>query len=334
MARVPQATRVPHRHLPSDLLALARAHRARQQTLARAARDRLRRLWRFVSAANAQGSWLRVAPRALIVVRAALVEAARGVDEYVAAALRFQGGTPAPAGVVMAEAFARAAADGRPLDTLLGYPAFEVTAFVAGGMDHAQALAAGERHLDRIVATEITDAARTATGVAIVNDRTTYGWIRMLTPPSCNRCILLAGQWYEYNQGFERHPQCDCVHIPAAEVIEPESPKAVFDAMSDEERRRAGWSRADIAAVVGHDADLYQVTNAHMERYGVTLAGQQLRATTVGATRRGLAGQRLGARKGKPVVRLTTDSLYAEARRLGWSRDELLRQLKRFGYIL
>jgi hypothetical protein len=34
------------------------------------------------------------------------------------------------------------------------------------------------------------------------------------------------------------------------------------------------------------------------------------------------------------VVRLTPEALYAEADRLGWSRDELTRQLTRFGYII
>jgi len=63
----------------------------------------------------------------------------------------------------------------RTLAGLLGYPAFQVDALVAQGMDGAQALAIGRRHLDRIVMTEVADTARTATGLAIVADRAASG---------------------------------------------------------------------------------------------------------------------------------------------------------------
>lgn len=319
-----------------QLARLAQAHRTRQQTLTVRLIALMRRLWRFVDAANAQSSWARVSPRAVALMTRAQAEAARGAAEYVAVALHLQGATSDPAGAVPPGPFAGTAADGRGLVGLLGYPAFEVQAFVSQGMSGPQALSVGGRHLDRIVATEVADAARAATGVAMVADRAAEGWVRMLTPPSCSRCIILAGTTYRTQDGasFERHPQCDCIAIPAAEMVEPVSPLQVFKDMTPEERALAGWNKADQAAVLDHGADIYQVTNAKRAVSSLTVGGQQLKATSVGTTRRGLAGQRQGVKRGRRAVRLTPATIYAESNRLGWSRDELIAALKRNGYVL
>lgn len=190
----------------AGLLALAMAHRRRQVALSFAARNVFRRLWRYVDPTNPQGSWGTASAPAVGIMSAAQREAARGADEYVVAALAHQGASSDLAGALVPSSLAGIAADGRDLSGLLSYPAFEVSAFIDQGMDHGQALAIGERHLDRIVATEVSDAARVATGVAVASDRKTKGYIRMLTPPSCSRCILLAGRWYRWNAGFARHP--------------------------------------------------------------------------------------------------------------------------------
>ena len=42
--------------------------------------------------------------------------------------------------------------------------------------------------------------------------RKNVGYVRMLNPPSC-RCSVLAGRFYRWNNGFLRHPKCDCVHV-------------------------------------------------------------------------------------------------------------------------
>lgn len=300
--------------------ALAVDHRRRQQLLAAQVVRALQRLWRF-------GDWALVATRALDIMRAALVEAARAAQRYVTAAVRAWGARPNPFGQVAERAFAATASDGRPLDTLLSYPDFEARALEDQGMTHEQTRAVGERHLERIVATQVADAARVSTGVALANDRAAEGYIRLLTLPSCNRCIILAGQFYRWNKGFERHPQCDCVHQIATEVVDPPSPRAVYDNLTDEERRKAGWSGHDQRAL-DDGADLNQVTNYKRALKTVTIAGRPTKTTTVGTSRRGLAGKR-GAR-----VRLTPESVYLEADRLGWTRDATLAELKRHGYIL
>lgn len=320
--------------LPPEVLRLARLHRARQQHLAAGAVQQVRRRWGLLNPANLAASWQAIAAAVTAVVTAYQAEAARGADSYVAAAVTLTGATPNPAGQVVTAALAGVASDGRDLAGLLGFPEFEVEAFVDQGMPAEQALLVGGRHMDRIVQTQVQDAARVATGVAQVNDRRVRGFVRVLTPPSCSRCVVLAGQWYAYNRGFARHPQCDCVHMPAAEVIEPESPLAVFNSMTDAELKKAGWNTSDVRAIREDGADIYQVTNAHRELKSVSIAGQPLKATDFGTTRRGLAGKRLGARRGRQVVRLTPESIYSEAQRLGWSRDETIRVLKLHGYIL
>jgi len=312
---------------------LAAAHRFRQQAIASLTLARTRRLWRVLDPANPEGSWRAVGALALAAMVAAQSEAARGADDYVSAALSSQGADPDPAGTVPAGAFAGTASDGRDLPGLLAWPVFQVSVLVAQGMTSGSALAAGRRHLDRIVLTQVADAARTATGVATVNDRRAKGWIRHVTAPCCSRCAILAGKFYRWNKGFQRHPHCDCVHMPAAEVIEPQSPKALYDQMSPAERKRAGWSAGDVRAI-DDGADLYQVTNAHRGLQSMTVAGRQVKTTLQGATRRGLAGGRLGAKTGGRVIRLTPEQIYADADRLGWSRDETIRALKRHGYIL
>lgn len=315
------------------MLELASLHRVRQQQLAAIVTRQFEQLWRSVTAGDPQASWATVAPRAVAVMTAAQTAAATGAQEYVDLAVTLQGVTPDPAGAVPPAAFAGAASDGRPLTSLLSYPAFEVSAFVDGGMDSAIALAAGARHLIRMGVTQVQDAARTATGVAIVNNRRTRGYVRVVTPPSCSRCAILAGRWYAYSAGFDRHPHCDCTQAPAVEVEQPQSPRAIYDAMTPEQRRTAGWSLSDQRAI-DDGADLYQVTNAHRDLRSMQVAGRTIQTTLHGATRRGIAGKRLEAPSRRRAVRLTPEAIYTEAERLGWSRDETIRQLRRHGFII
>lgn len=323
--------------LPPDVQQLAAAHRARQQQIAAQAAAETNRLWSFLQLLG----WAGISTQMLGTVRSALAEAARGSQDYVSTAVRMWGEEPDPAGEVVEQTFALTASDGRPLDTLLEQPALEVKAFVEQGMPNDQANAIGRRHLQRIVSTQVADAARVSTGVAQVNDRRIKGYIRHLTLPSCNRCIILAGKWYRWSDGFERHPQCDCVHIPAAVSADPPSPQEIYDSLDDDQRRKAGWSGHDQRAIED-GADLNAVTNYKRALRTVTVAGRPVKTTLVGTTARGVAGKRLGGlekRRGEryrrsSALRLTPEQIYFEADRLGWDRAEILRQLKRFGYIL
>ena len=320
--------------LPPDVRFLASAHRARQQQLVALVVIRIRQLWRNVDPAALAASWdSRAAAAALSLTTAAQLEAARGAGDYVGAVVRAWGGTPEPAGAVPVRPFAGLASDGRRLDTLLRQPVSHVEALVRGGAPTADALGVGTRRLDRIVATQVADSARSSTGVAIVADRQVSGYVRQLSLPSCGQCLVLAGRVYPSSAGFARHPRCDCTAVPVTAQAQAQSPRELFTAMSDEQLRQCGWSAPDVRAA-RDGADIAQVVNAHRGLSSMTVAGRQVPTTHEGTTRRGLAGQRLGARRGERVVRLTPEAIYAEAQRLGWPRDETIRQLTRHGYII
>jgi hypothetical protein len=108
---------------------------------------------------------------------------------------------------------------------------------------------------------------------------------------------------------------CDCIHIPvaaaeAAGIVQ--DPMVVYQAMSPEERTRAGWSRAEQQAIAD-GADIAAVANVH--RGGVFVAGGR-KFTHEGRSRR------------RP--RITPEQIYREA---GGGRDEALRLLRLHGYI-
>ncbi|MFK4494807.1 hypothetical protein [Dermacoccus sp. GAS27A] len=76
---------------------------------------------------------------------------------------------------------------------------------------------------DRAVLTQISDAGRAGGAVSIAARPKVTGYVRMLVPPSCSRCAILAGKEYRWNQGFQRHPHC----FPAGVVVSgPASEKA------------------------------------------------------------------------------------------------------------
>lgn len=229
-----------------------------------------------------------------------------------------------PDGIVDPDAFAGLAADGRNLDTLLRGPAITTRTLIAGGVEPAEALAAGGRQLSMMVLTEIADAGRGAAGVQIAA-RPRVGYVRMLNPPSCSRCVVLAGRFYRWNQGFLRHPRCDCTHVPTMVTDLDEAfaegliddPYEAFNRMSEAEQNRVFTNAG--AQAIRDGADMYQVVNA---RRGMKYRGA---FTTEGTTKHGWAGQIL--RKGQK--RMTPETIY----RLNPNREQAIEALRAQGYI-
>lgn len=182
-----------------------------------------------------------------------------------------------------------------------------------------------------IVVTGLNDTARGAVQSGMQARPAVRGYVRMLRGTSCARCAILAGRRYRSAVAFDRHPRCDCTHIPAAEDADDDwatDPKSYFRSLSRADQDRLFTKAGAEAIRLG--ADMNQVVNA---RAGITVAqafGQTVQATTVGTTRRGLAGQRLQGR----TPRLLPDEIFLQADRLGWDRAEVLRQLRRFAYVL
>jgi hypothetical protein len=150
------------------------------------------------------------------------------------------------------------------------------------------------------------------------------GWVRMLTPPSCDRCILLAGRWYRWSEGFERHPMCDCRHIPASEADSKDlltNPEAYFDSLTEQEQDETfGKAHADAIRL---GADLGQVVNSHTRR-GAVYVADGTEYTFEGTGKRPKRGQR-GA-----ILRPTVWQIYREAK---GDREVAKQMLRRFRYL-
>lgn len=154
------------------------------------------------------------------------------------------------------------------------------------------------------------------------------GWIRLLTPPSCGRCAVLAGKWYGWNEGFRRHDNCDCRHVPALEVDGKDmltDPREYFNSLDREEQD--DYFGLGNAEAIRNGADVSQVMNASTSGTTYTVEGRTF--TRAGTTRRGYYGQTEPGRK--KILRPTPAQIYRDAK---GDRQEAVRLLRRFGYIV
>lgn len=238
-------------------------------------------------------------PRAVAAVVAAyqLLAAREGADS-VPRMLAEQGVEDPPIGPVAITALAGVTSAGNPLETYFG--AIENVG-----------------QIGLAIATQLQDAGRNGASVAMVA-RAKVGYVRMLNLPSCSRCIVLAGSWYKWNQGFLRHPRCDCVHVPAIEAGArglTTNPDDAFESLTREQQDKI-FTKAG-AEAIRDGADIGQVVRARRgmsysgetqtttrlingEEFTVNLRrrtaqtqelfGRQALVTTEGITRRGLFG--------------------------------------------
>lgn len=336
----------------------------------RAAND-ARRVWSELDPEQLSASWTsaQAAERLYVAVSTGQLTAAVQAAGYVAAALGEQSKDSDPMGLLRPQSFAGVASDGRDLESLLLQPLIQTLASIADGTDLTQAMESGEAALMTIASTQVSDAGRAATDVAMVTEPEVRGYVRMLNPPACGRCAILAGKFFRFNTGFLRHPNCDCVHIPADEDIAGDvrtDPQQYFESLTGAEQNRY-FTKAGADAIRA-GADMNQVVNARRGAAGlsqpgrltereqtvlrggrsrgrlgrVDVYGRQLEVTTEGSTIRGLAGKRLiasGGAERKPGQRLRsarTPRLMPEAiaSLANGDRDEQVRLLKRFGYIV
>lgn len=307
---------------------VARLHYGARLLIVEALAQIALRLWRTVDPDRIAESWTAQLVELVTLTTATQVAAARAADGYLDDVLSEQGISPTSRARVAPSAFAGIASDGRPLASLLYQPVISTLAAIGTGVGVDDALVRGHSDLDTIVRTQVADAGRAADQVALAVRPPAAGYVRMVVGRTCSRCILLAGQRYRWNSGFQRHPRCDCVHVPAAEDTGDDirtDPKALFEAMSVAEQDRV-FTRAG-AEAIREGADINQVVNA---RRGMYTAADGRRLTKAGATRRGLAGQRLGAPRGRRATRLMPEQIFREAN----DRDDALRLLRMHGYIL
>lgn len=321
---------------------VAEAYYTSQAAINYAAVRAVRSYWARVSAADINRWRDALAPVAQVVA-ASQVVAAQDAEGYVAAALGEQVRRPGePLARVDVAGFAGMPNGDAPVAVLLDQPRVAALSDIAQGLAPRDALARGRWVLERNVLSLVQDAGRQAVGAGMVAHPRAQGWMRMINPPSCADCVILAGKWFRYNQGFLRHPSCDCRHVPMAETGTAwEGPERNVQQLV-ESGRVTGLSEAEREAILD-GADPVQVVNARRGRSADKMY------TTEGTTRRGVASRTLRERRGnvretartvgprgavrnyteRRVIRPTPEGIYQYAA----DRDEALKLLRDFGYI-
>lgn len=211
------------------------------------------------------------------------------------------------------------------------------------GMDVAEQRVRSE--LVTMARTCVADTQRSVSMVAAKACNHEATQIRVLNPPSCARCVILAGT---SSGSFERHPNCDCTFIWAADAPDEAytQPHLYLETLSDDELARVLGSRAN-ARAYKDGADLNQLVNAYRRKGGVRTAqwdGRRIKYTLEGTTRRGAASSRMIAsgyandytklggrytRVDRP--RLMPETIYESCARTGRDPQELL---YKYGWIL
>lgn len=210
----------------------------------------------------------------------------------------------------------------------------------------------------------LLQAGRSAVGSSMAGKRTIQGYVRVVQPPACSRCIILAGTEWGWNKGFQRHPKCDCVHLPTTLVARHQgrgrvesdrftpttrpgagapgfiNPRAYFDTLSRVEQDRV-FGQAG-ARAIREGGDMSQIVNARRGMYTTTAYGRTVQATREGTTRRGYFYRQERRRaidrglvpsSGRGFQLRTPRLLPEEIFRLAESRDEAIAMLRRFGYL-
>lgn len=167
------------------------------------------------------------------------------------------------------------ASDGRSLRTLLEYAARE----------------SASREFDTIVATQLQDVARSTLATDIATRPAIEGYARQITAGACSRCAILAGRFYRWNEGFDRHPNCNCEHVPTTRDAAGEvttNPREYFDSLDEAEQERI-FTKAG-AEAIRMGADPVQVVNA---RSGMTTAQPTVKVVGQRETHLDIAGKRI-----------------------------------------
>ena len=308
---------------------------ATQQRVNQTAATEVKRAWRRMGD-DFDASWQRVRPVALAVLIEGQRQATRAARDYVPRVLDETGVPDRPEGDFRPESLIGIASDGRPLDTLAYGAVAEAKAAVSRGASTAEALEAGENWLDLMTKLQVADAARQAVGVMTASRKNIGGTVRVLNPPSCQRCAILAGRWYRWSTGFQRHPRCDCVNqpVPSKAYAEAEGfATSPMDAYRNGEIR--DLTQAQINAIE-EGADIAQVVNAY-RGMSTTATKTRLRPTrpvesVVEPGTPDLLGfmpPEVRAGASERVRLLTPEGIYQQAR----NRDEAISLLRANGYL-
>lgn len=298
------------------LPASAVLHYRQQQAISVGAAEQVGAAWRAGMGDDFDLGWSRIAATVFATVLAAQAQAAASGLAYVPAVLAEQGVDPGSLATVDPGRFAGGMSNGEPVEYLLGAAPIKAKQTMLLAQSSQLALAAGAEWLTQITLDAVRDANRDATSAAMITRPAVEGWVRQLNPPSCRVCIVLAGRWYRWSQGFQRHPRCDCRHVPGRKSAGTEAhrvdPYAYFHGLPKAEQDRLFG--ANDAQAIRDGADIYRVVNVR-DRGLASASG-----------RRGWQARRYGS-----PTQLTVDDVYRAA---GENRELAVQLLRENGFIV
>lgn len=292
------------------------------------------RLWRRVDRRAIKATWAQQVPRLSTVVMGGQLLAGDTANAYVAATLAEQGIDHDQDGQIYPSGLVGIASDGRPLESLLLQPASTAVASLAEGEAVAAAMSRGLAALLMIAATQIEDAFRAA-GIVAGATRGVQMYARVLTPPSCSRCAILAGSVSSWQTAFNRHPRCDCIQVPTNSAQGRSlvtDPREYFESLSRAEQEKVFTIAG--AQAIREGADIGRVVNARRRAAGMSSAAGQrgrLRTVNVAGEQRFVTfeGNAIQLPGGGSAPRLMPESIFAIAQ----DRDHAIRLLRMHGYI-
>lgn len=283
-------------------------HYRRQRKVAAASVAEVRGLWQRMGE-NLDASWLPIQAAVVAALSRGQVNAAADAAAYMPAVLQQTSQADVAIAAVVPAAFGGWAEDGRKIDSLIYSGVTATKTAIGRGYGLEAALAIGGRVLDKIVFSEVTAAGSWGDQTAMSVRPNITGYVRMVSAGACKDCMILAGKWFRWNEGFDRHPWCNCRHIPAAEALDGDlgtDPYAYFNSMSKEAQNKL---LGEVGAQTVRDGgDIYRVVNVQNRGLG--------------------KGSRQAYKYGTPM-KMTPRQIYSK--RL--PREQTLAMLRAEGYI-
>lgn len=215
-------------------------------------------------------SWAQIRQPILQVVQNGRLAAATDASRYTGQVLAETGQSAAPYGAIIPAAFVEYTPTGTDVGAYLDSAVVRSKQAVAAGSDVRSALRSGGDWLTGSLLTMFADTARDVVSADIAQRPKVTGYVRMLNAPSCARCVILAGKWFRWNEGFLRHPRCDCRHIPASEDVAGSyqtDPYEYFKSLSVRDQEKL-FGKREAEAIRDYGADIYRTMNIKMRGLG------------------------------------------------------------------
>lgn len=278
-----------------------------QQVIAAVTAKSMQNVW-AQSGENFDAAWIGLRRQIIARLQLGRAAAVHAAIPYTSDVLESTQQRGTPFGALIPGAFLDAEPNGMPVGTTLSAVPIKAKIAMRGGATVAEARAAASSFIGGVALTMLADTRRDVYQTDMVQRPRVSGYVRMLNPPSCSRCVILAGKRFQWNEGFQRHPRCDCIHIPASESVAGDmtvDPYAYFKSLSEKDQSR--YFGKVQAQAVRDGADIYRVVNV---------------------SNRGLGTAASNARYGTPFKR-TLEDIYGR----GATRQVVVSDLEYHGWI-